>query len=186
MSTRAQATTGAEHAAGVSVRILRLQDAAPLARLLRANRDFLQPYEPVRDEAYFTVETQYRIVEDALLLHSGGVHLPCAVLLDGQVVGRINVNNIVRGALQSGDIGYWLAESVGGRGVATRAVAQVLRMAFDDLGLHRIGASTLLDNVRSQRVLAKNGFERIGLAPKFLRINGRWEDHLLFQRLNET
>lgn len=171
---------------GVTVRLLRTEDAAGLTRVLRANREFLRPYEPLRDEAYFTVEAQYRIIEDALLYHSGGVHLPCVVLLDGELVGRINVNNIVRGALQSGDIGYWLAESAGGRGVATEAVAAVLRMAFDHLNLHRIGAATLVDNIRSQRVLEKNGFERIGLAPQFLRIDGRWRDHVLFHRLNDA
>ena len=43
---------------------------------------------------------------------------------------------------------------------------------------------TSLGNVASQAVLARNGFERYGLAPRYLRIAGRWQDHVLFQVLN--
>lgn len=169
---------------GVVVRIVREEDARFLAWQLRQNRDFLKPWDPVRDEDYFTAEGQRRIIEDALFLYSGGVHLPCTILLDGEPVGRINVNGIVRGALHSGDVGYWVAERAGGKGVATQAVDAVVRMSFDILNLHRVAANTLPHNVRSQRVLEKNGFERIGLAPQFLRIDGRWQDHVMFQKLN--
>ncbi|WP_285599168.1 GNAT family protein [Kineosporia sp. NBRC 101731] len=171
---------------GVTVRIVREEDAEPFARVVAENRDFLQPWEPIRGEEYFSVEGQRRMLDDALLLYSGGILLPCTIIEKGEVVGRININNIIRGALQSGDIGYWVAESAGGRGVATAAVAGVVRIAFDTLGLHRLAASTLVNNVRSQRVLEKNGFERIGMAPKFLKINGTWSDSVLFQRLNEA
>ena len=169
---------------GVVIRILREEDAEPLARVLQANRQWLSQWEPIRDEEYFTVEGQRRIIDDALLLYSGGVHLPCAILRHGELVGRINVNNIVRGSLQSGDVGYWVAESAGGKGVATIAVEAVVTISFRTLNLHRVGANTLVHNVRSQQVLEKNGFERIGLAPKFLRIDGVWQDHVMFQRLN--
>ncbi len=61
--------------------------------------------------------------------------------------------------------------------------AEVLGLAFGELGLHRVEAATLVDNHRSQAVLARNGFTRIGFAPRYLMIAGRWQDHLLFQRL---
>jgi ribosomal-protein-alanine N-acetyltransferase len=70
-----------------------------------------------------------------------------------------------------------------GRGLATGAVGEILAFAFGDLGLHRVKAATLVDNAPSQRVLDKNGFERIGLARQFLRINDDWRDFLLYQRL---
>ena len=60
----------------------------------------------------------------------------------------------------------------------------MLRTAFDELGLHRVEAGTLVHNVGSQRVLERNGFVRFGLAPQYLRIAGRWQDHVLFQVLN--
>jgi len=65
--------------------------------------------------------------------------------------------------------------------VATRAVGLGVEWAFDSAGLHRLEAGTLVDNVGSQRVLEKNGFARIGLAPRYLKIAGAWRDHILFQ-----
>jgi [ribosomal protein S5]-alanine N-acetyltransferase len=58
-------------------------------------------------------------------------------------------------------------------------------VAFGELGLHRVEAGTLVDNVGSQRVLEKNRFTRIGLAPRYLHIGGAWRDHLLYQRTVE-
>jgi ribosomal-protein-alanine N-acetyltransferase len=77
-----------------------------------------------------------------------------------------------------------VAREANGRGYASEAVAAMLRLAFDELRLHRVQAETLRHNVRSQRVLAKNGFEHIGMAPRLMRIAGEWQDHDLFQRLS--
>ena len=95
----------------------------------------------------------------------------------------MNLNTVVRGAFWSAYLGYWVASSHAGRGVATAAVGCTLGLAWEQLGLHRVQAATLLHNAASQRVLARTGFERIGVAPAYLRIAGRWQDHLLFQRL---
>jgi ribosomal-protein-alanine N-acetyltransferase len=67
--------------------------------------------------------------------------------------------------------------------VASAAVARLARLAFGELGLHRIEAGTLVHNLGSQRVLQRNGFQRYGLAPRFLKIAGQWRDHVLFQLL---
>jgi [ribosomal protein S5]-alanine N-acetyltransferase len=64
-------------------------------------------------------------------------------------------------------------------------VEDIVRVAFEELELHRVEAGTLVDNVASQRVLEKNGFTRIGLARRYLRIAGAWRDHILFQRTIE-
>lgn len=61
-----------------------------------------------------------------------------------------------------------------------------IRVAFGPLGLHRIQAETLPDNIGSQRVLEKNGFERYGFAPSYINIDGKWRDHVLYQRINEN
>jgi ribosomal-protein-alanine N-acetyltransferase len=100
------------------------------------------------------------------------------------VVGRVTLSTIVRGPFQSCSVGYWLAREATGRGLATAAVREIQRVAFDELGLHRVEAATLVHNTASQRVLQRNGFTRFGLAPKYLRIAGEWQDHLVFQALN--
>jgi ribosomal-protein-alanine N-acetyltransferase len=64
-------------------------------------------------------------------------------------------------------------------------VGELVDHAFAELDLHRLEAGTLVDNLASQRVLTKNGFERIGLARNYLHISGAWRDHVLFQRTRE-
>ena len=78
-----------------------------------------------------------------------------------------------------------MAEDAGGRGLATASVAEMVTVDFREEGLHRLEAGTIPENVRSQAVLLRNGFEQYGCAPRYLSIAGRWQDHLLFQRLNE-
>jgi ribosomal-protein-alanine N-acetyltransferase len=78
---------------------------------------------------------------------------------------------------------YWVSAADNGRGLATAAVRDMIRVAFAELGLHRIQAETLLHNVRSQRVLERNGFVRFGMAPAYLKIAGNWRDHFLYQVL---
>lgn len=99
------------------------------------------------------------------------------------LLGRLTRASVVRGAGQFCSLGYWVAREVTGRGVATAAVGQALRTAFDDLGLHRVQAEILPHNHASRRVLERHEFERYGLAPRYLKIAGTWQDHELWQRL---
>jgi ribosomal-protein-alanine N-acetyltransferase len=160
-------------------------DAPALAELLEINGEFLAPWEPVRSEDYFTADGQRAVIQDVLEQYGRGAALPHVITGDGgEVVGRITLNGIVRGAFQSCSVGYWVAEASNGRGFASRALDEIVRIAFGELGLHRVQAETLLDNVRSQRILERNGFVRYGLAPSYLKIAGRWQDFILFQRIN--
>ncbi|GAA4888025.1 GNAT family N-acetyltransferase [Streptomonospora salina] len=168
-----------------TTRLVTPEDAPELAELLRGNREFLAPWEPERDDSYFTAATQRTLLERARAEHAAGRMLPLAVL-DGtdRIAGRITVNGIVRGAFLSATVGYWVSRSHNGRGLATEAVAETVRTAFADLGLHRIEAATLPHNTASQRVLLRNGFTAYGRAPQYLRIAGHWQEHILYQVLN--
>lgn len=169
------------------VRVLTPSDAAELAELYRANLDFLAPWEPVRPESYYTPAGQRASIEIALDQYGRGEAVPWGIVGEtGELIGRVNLSGIVRGAFLSGNLGYWVAEASNGHGYATRAVSAAVRIAFDEVGLHRVQASTLVHNERSQRVLAKAGFSRFGLAPRYLQIAGRWQDHVMFQRLNDA
>jgi ribosomal-protein-alanine N-acetyltransferase len=118
--------------------------------------------------------------------HEEGRCLPHVILDDsGQVVGRITLNGIVRGAFQSCSVGYWVSAAHTGRGLATSALRHTLRAVFDDLGLHRVQAE-ILAHTASQRVLERNGFVRFGVAPKYLNIAGRRQDHMMYQVINDT
>ena len=78
-----------------------------------------------------------------------------------------------------------MAQDHNRRGIATAAVGLAVRWAFDERGLHRLEAGTLVDNLASQRVLERNRFARIGSARSYLNIAGEWRDHILFARTVE-
>ncbi|MFC4909126.1 GNAT family N-acetyltransferase [Actinomadura gamaensis] len=164
-----------------TTRLVTLDDAAELAALYAANREFLAPWEPARDEDFFTEARQRALLAVMLDDHARGKAMPRVILDGGEIAGRVNLVDIVRGAFQSGNLGYWVSGTANGRGLATRAVADIVRIAFEDLDLHRVQAATLVHNARSQKVLERNGFVRCGLAPDYCKIAGRWQDHVLYQ-----
>ncbi len=161
----------------MEVRRFEPADLEELARVRVSNRAFLEPFEPPREESFFTAEGQA-----AWLASGDGLRL-AIVDDDGAIAGVISLSLIVRGPRQSANVGYWVDQGRNGRGLAGRALATVVELAFGELELHRLEAGTLLDNIASQRVLRRNGFTEIGVARKFLLIGGEWRDHLLFERL---
>jgi ribosomal-protein-alanine N-acetyltransferase len=107
-----------------------------------------------------------------------GQSLPFMITVDGKLAGQITVGNIVRGALCSAWVGYWVARPVTGGGVATAAVALAVDHCFASAGLHRLEATVRPENVRSRRVLGKLGFRDEGLFRRYLDVAGAWRDHL--------
>jgi len=166
-------------------RLVSLDDAEALTAQLTANRAFLAPWEPARDDDFFTVDAQRAILEMELEVHAYGSMLPRVIVdEDDHVIGRINLNGITRGAFQSASIGYWVSESHNGRGIASAALAEIIAIAFQELKLHRLQGETLLHNTASQRVLARNGFRPFAVAPSYLKIAGEWQDHVLYHLIN--
>ncbi|QHC30297.1 MULTISPECIES: GNAT family N-acetyltransferase [unclassified Streptomyces] len=173
-----------EMVAGVVLRPLGGGDAEALAAAYVRNREHLAPWEPVRPGSFFTPGGQRERIEGLLRQRDEGSVVPWVFEeADGRIVGTITLTGISRGPFCSAYLGYWVAGDREGRGLASAAVARVCGLARDAVGLHRIEASTLVENAGSQRVLEKCGFELIGTAPKYLHINGRWRDSRLFQRI---
>jgi ribosomal-protein-alanine N-acetyltransferase len=172
-----------EVADGVVLRMLRADDAGLLAEAYRRNREHLAHWDPVRPAEFFTEPGQAAEVDGALQACLAGLMLPLVLESDGRIVGRANLTGVVRGALQGASLGYWIDARLQGRGAMSATVAEALRLARDELALHRVEASTLPENLASQAVLRRNGFEKIGEAPRYLKIAGRWQDHYLFQRI---
>lgn len=165
-------------------RLASVDDAEELAAVVAANRAFLAPWEPLRDEAFFTVAGQREQLERALDGYAREANVPLMIVDSGAVVGRLNLNGVTRGALQGCSLGYWVSRSCNGRGLASAAVADAVSLAFGVMGLHRLEAATLLHNIGSQRVLRRNGFAPYGVTPAFLKIAGQWQDHVMFHLLN--
>jgi ribosomal-protein-alanine N-acetyltransferase len=102
-----------------------------------------------------------------------------------RVIGVANLRNVVRGALLGAHLGYALSPEAVGNGYMTEAIARVVRIAFGEMGLHRIECNIMPRNSRSLAVAERVGFSREGFSPRYLRINGRWEDHVRLALLNE-
>ncbi|MBF8184855.1 GNAT family N-acetyltransferase [Nonomuraea sp. K274] len=170
-------------AGGVVLRQMTEQDAEALLAACIRNREHLRRWEPRRPEDFYTLAGQAIRLKGLLQQQARDQAMPWALTDGERIVGRVTLNDIVRGPFLNAQMGYWIDADYTGRGLATQAALEVCRMADQDLGLHRIAAGTLLDNVASQSVLRKAGFERFGTAPRYLEIDGRWQDHHLFQRI---
>ncbi|MEU4210938.1 GNAT family protein [Streptomyces sp. NPDC026206] len=173
-------------APGILLRPVTTDDAEGLARAYRRNRRHLRPWEPNRGEAFFTAEGQAERLRDLAGLRQAGRAMPWVLAADdgrGEVVGAMNLSNIVQGPFRSASLGYWIDAEHTGKGLASLAAEAVCRDADERLGLHRIEAGTVVTNTASQRVLAKCGFELIGRARNYLHIDGEWQDHFLFHRI---
>ncbi|TXS29931.1 N-acetyltransferase [Streptomyces sp. ms191] len=165
----------------VRIRPAAPSDAAALAAALLRNREHMRHREPYRTEAYYTAEGQAERLAD------GGRRWFAVSTEAGEesevIVGAAILSGIVLGPFRSASLGYWVDGRYTGRGLASALVEEVCRASREELGLHRIEACTMFDNLASQRVLAKSGFEQIGTAPRYLHIDGEWRDHHLFQRV---
>jgi len=166
--------------AAVSLRPWESVDAADALDFYMRNREHLAPWEPLRTDAFFTLDHHAEARRASELERLNGRGYGYAVMLDDRLAGRASLSEVSRGAFQSAYCGYLTDAALCGRGVATRAVAQLLRLAFVDLRLHRVQAAVMPRNAPSQRVLEKNAFMRIGMSPRYLFINGAWEDHILY------
>jgi [ribosomal protein S5]-alanine N-acetyltransferase len=96
---------------------------------------------------------------------------------DDEIVGWLNVSEIVRGALQSAFLGYGGVAAHAGQGYMTEAVQLVVREAFGTLGLHRLEANIQPGNQASIALARRCGFEQEGFSPRYLKVGGRWRDH---------
>ena len=96
---------------------------------------------------------------------------------DDAIVGLVNLNEIVRGALQSAFVGYYAFVGATGQGFMSEGIRLALRYAFEVLRLHRVEANVQPGNRRSLALALRCGFRREGFSPRYLKIGGRWCDH---------
>jgi [ribosomal protein S5]-alanine N-acetyltransferase len=102
-----------------------------------------------------------------------------------RIVGDLGFSNIIRGALQSCFLGYKIDRGETRQGLVTEALQCALPWIFRHMDLHRIEANIMPRNKASIRVVEKIGFRREGFSPKYLKINGNWEDHYRYAILKE-
>lgn len=96
----------------------------------------------------------------------------------GEVLGSIGLSNLARGPSQSASVGFALDGRFEGQGLMREALEGVMTHAWGPLGLHRLEAGHLPDNLRSAGLLERVGFAVEGYSPRYLYINGAWRDHV--------
>ncbi|MDO8289986.1 MAG: GNAT family protein [Parvibaculum sp.] len=172
---------------GVYLRMPQMSDFAEWAALRDESRDFLTPWEPTwpTDDLTRTAfrrrlrRYQREMREDhayPFFIFRGG---------DNVLVGGCTISNVHRGVQQDCTLGYWAGAPFAGQGYVTRAVRALIPHVFEELKLHRIVASCLLENERSKAVLRRCGFREEGYTRGLLRINGVWRDHVQFAILRD-
>lgn len=161
------------------------EDWKAWATLREQSRTFLVPWEPT-----WPVDSLTRHAYRRRLRHyaeewqtGAGYAFFIFAKADDGLRGGITLSNVRRGVAQTGTLGYWVGAPYARQGVMSDGLSCVIEYAFQHLHLHRLEAACLPRNAASQGVLRKCGFREEGFAPKYLRINGVWEDHLLFALL---
>ncbi|WP_195268991.1 GNAT family N-acetyltransferase [Eubacterium sp. 1001713B170207_170306_E7] len=151
------------------------------------NAAFLETWDPVHDSAFYTEAYQRKALEKDLEIFLQGQGLRYWLMTENEteIIGTFSFNNIVMGPFCSCFLGYRLDEKRQGQGLMTEALGKGIELAFGPLGLHRIEANIIPRNKASLRVAEKLHFRNEGLSPRYLKINGRWEDHIHMILLNE-
>jgi [ribosomal protein S5]-alanine N-acetyltransferase len=169
----------------VVLRPLEPADGDAWREVRRRNRAWLEPWEPIpepgspdllRDSSAFRA----RCASAARQRHLDTAHPLGIFLHDGTLIGEINLSGIQRGPFQSAHVGYWIDQAHAGRGLVPEALVLVLRLAFEDLNLHRVEVAVVPRNQASRRVAEKLDLRDEGTARDYLQIRGRWEDHVRY------
>ena len=168
----------------VDVKVLTPENAEEVLDYYIRNREHLKPYEAQKDDEFYTLEVQKQGLIEAYKHFLNGDSISFGIYDRDRFIGKIKLSNIVMGVFRNGFIGYSLDEKEQGKGYMKEALNLVLNYAFKEIKLHRVEATTLIDNVRSQKVLESCDFKYIGISEKYLYINGKWRDHKVFYKIN--
>lgn len=169
------------------LRLPRMADHAPWARLRRESAPFLKPWEPLWAPDHLTRPAFRARVRWAERMAQEGRGAPLFLTdaAEGHILGALTLDHVRRGAAQSGTVGYWIGAQYAGQGYMQEALAAVMRHAFGPMDLSRIDAGCLPENAASRRVLEACGFEMEGIARSYLEIGGVWRDHVMYAALRK-
>lgn len=170
----------------VSLKLASPENAEDYLLYYTENREFLRALEPHRDPEFYTLKGQRKSLDESYRQYMNGLAINFGVYYSGKLIGKVQLSNLVYGGFRSATLGYALHKEFEGKGLMNDALKTVIEYAFVELELHRIEASTLLDNIKSQNVLKRLGFKLVGINEKYLYINGKWQDHYTFSLIRES
>lgn len=157
----------------VAIRHFSHDDSAEFTARVRESKELHQPWLFPPDTASAYAAYAGRLIEDP----AKAGFLVCEKDGGGSIAGYININNIVRGAFQSGALGYGAFAHAAGRGLMREGLGLVVDHAFGPLGLHRLEINAQPANTASLALARSCGFRLEGFSPAMLHIDGAWRDH---------
>ena len=163
-------------------------DAAVMLDYYQRNRLNFQPWEPKRDESFFTIQNMRARISamSEMLVKQQSLHLLLRDPKSAAVIGECGFTNIVRGPFQACHLGFSICQKYQGLGLMYEGLRCAIDFVFSELALHRVMANYRPENERSHRLLQRLGFEQEGLARSYLNIDSAWRDHVLTSLINET
>ena len=166
----------------ISLRHPEMSDYVQWSELRSASASFLQPWEPQWPSDSLSRLSFRKRLKRYNEEISAATGYPFFLIRqqDDALLGGITLGHIRRGVSQSAQIGYWIGKQYAGQGYMTEGLNLICGYAFSHHGLHRLEAACIPSNTRSAKLLEKAGFEREGLLRSYLKINGTWQDHLLY------
>ena len=172
------------------LRALAPRDGDEFGRVLAVSRSAWAPWMPSAHAGSTDRDIFDQEIERTTRGRESGTHLRVAgFLADGRLAGLFSLNEIVRGPFESAYAGWSVSADQMGQGLGTEGVRALLDIAFGEppggLGLHRVQANIIPRNAPSLRIAEKLGLRREGLAVRYLRIAGKWEDHVMFAMTRE-
>jgi ribosomal-protein-alanine N-acetyltransferase len=171
------------------LRPLVASDFAEFTEVRVRNEGWLTRWEPRRPSG-LNDPTRHRNAFAARCSHrererQSGLAYGFGLFVEQRFAGEINLNNVTRGALQGGTVGYWIDEARAGNRFVAEGVVVLLKFAFEELGLHRLEINIVPRNRNSRRVMETLRIRDEGIALRYLEINGVWEDHVRFAITSE-
>lgn len=166
--------------------LLAPEDHYLLDQYYRDNRQHLLPWEPTRDPEYFSEYGIKMRIKNALLSfkQQSGFHFVVLTKNNDEVIAICNFSNIVRGSFDACHLGYAVSHQYQGQGYMQESLEAAIEYVFNKFKLHRIMANYIPENERSGKLLSRLGFEKEGYARNYLKIAGKWQDHVLTAKIN--
>lgn len=178
-TTQAIAPLAAE---AIHIRPPEFDDARSLLAFELANRAHFEAWVQPREESFYSLDGVQAAIAAAQAARLGDRAFQYLVFMQRRLVGRVNLHAVRRAHHNCAELGYRIAQSESGRGLASTAVALCLAEAFGPLDLWRVEATARPENAGSIRVLERSGFQRFGHSRRSVRLQGTWFDLLHFER----
>lgn len=168
----------------MEIRLIKNGDAEYLSSYYLKNQTHFREWEPKREYGFHSLPGWEKRLVEMLREQEQKSAAYVVVLEDEAIIGHCTLSHISYGPFQACYMGYAISKEHEGQGKMKHTCEYAISYAFETLGLNRIMANYMPHNNKSAKLLKKLGFKIEGKAEKYLKINGKWQDHILTALIN--